>query len=90
VVFLERATSRAGAGLWGLKGCLAVADVRERPVGARAGRHRLFPLQRLDGWPAGDRSTRIVLIGQNMPVQPIRDLFDVLVPRPSSRKRRPA
>ena len=90
MTFLELVTSNAGAGLLRLKGILAVADDPERPVVAHAVRHRLFPLQRLDGLPAGDRSTRIVLIGQNMPVQPIRDLFDVLVPRPSSRKRRPA
>jgi G3E family GTPase len=40
--------------------------------------HRLYPLTRLESWPDGERVTRIVLIGMDMPQQPIRDLFDTL------------
>nr|WP_235916822.1 GTP-binding protein [Ciceribacter naphthalenivorans] len=45
---------------------------------------------RLHTWPDDDRSTRVVLIGQDMPQKPIRDLFDVLAPRASRRRSAPA
>ncbi|WP_349506861.1 GTP-binding protein, partial [Agrobacterium pusense] len=49
-----------------------------RPVVAHAVQHRLYPLTRLERWPDQDRSTRIVLIGMDMPQKPIRELFDTL------------
>lgn len=87
MTFLEIVTSNANSGLLRLKGIFALADDPERPVVAHAVQHRLYPLHRLDCWPDGDGSTRVVLIGQDMPQKPIRDLFDVLAPR-ASRKRR--
>lgn len=45
---------------------------------------------RLHTWPDDDRSTRVVLIGQDMPQKPIRDLFNVLAPRASRRRSAPA
>lgn len=87
MIFLELVTSNVGSGLLRLKGIFALADDPERPVVAHAVQHRLYPLRRLERWPDGDRSTRVVLIGQDMPQKPIRDLFDVLAPRPSRKRR---
>ncbi|MCX8999409.1 GTP-binding protein [Rhizobiaceae bacterium BDR2-2] len=87
MTFLELVTSNTGSGLLRLKGIFAVTDDADRPVVAHAVQHRLYPLQRLDRWPDGDRRTRVVLIGQDMPVQPIRDLFEVLAPRALRRRR---
>lgn len=89
MTFLELVTSNTGSGLLRLKGIFAVTDDRERPVVAHAVQHRLYPLQRLERWPDGERHTRVVLIGQRMPARPIRDLFAVLAP-PFAGKRRSA
>ncbi|UXS34937.1 GTP-binding protein [Agrobacterium tumefaciens] len=78
VTFLELVTSNVHSGLLRLKGIFGATDDPERPVVAHAVQHRLYPLTRLAGWPDSNRSTRIVLIGMDMPQQPIRDLFDTL------------
>ncbi|MEA3536683.1 GTP-binding protein [Rhizobium sp. CC-YZS058] len=85
-VFLEAVTSAPGSGLLRLKGVFALSDDPLRPAVAHAVEHRLSPLQRLPGWPDGDRRSRVVLIGQNMPEPQIRALFSALAPR--GRKRR--
>ncbi|WP_245415464.1 CobW family GTP-binding protein [Hoeflea marina] len=88
--FLRIVTSTIGSGLLRLKGLFCLADDPERPLAAHAVQNRLYPLQRLDAWPDGDRRSRVVLIGRDMPEKPIRDLFAVLVPRPARPPRRPA
>lgn len=85
--FLHIVTTNIQSGLLRLKGIFAVSDDPERPIVAHAVQHRLYPLQRLDAWPDGDRSSRVVLIGQDMPLKPIRDLFEVLAPKSARRKR---
>jgi G3E family GTPase len=81
ITFLELVTSNISSGLLRLKGIFATTDDPEKPTVAHAVQHKLYPLLRLDRWPAGDRQTRVVLIGQNMPQEPIRQLFEVLTPR---------
>jgi G3E family GTPase len=88
--FLHLVTSNISSGLLRLKGIFALADDEDRPLVAHAVHRRLYPPRRLDRWPSGDRSTRVVLIGQDMPAQPIRDLFEVLTPRSSRKTRRQA
>ncbi|YBV94688.1 GTP-binding protein (plasmid) [Phyllobacteriaceae bacterium JZ32] len=88
--FLHIVTSNIDSGLLRLKGIFALADDPDRPVVAHAVQHRLYPPQRLDRWPDDDRRSRVVLIGQDMPVKPIRDLFGALAPRPSRKQRRSA
>jgi len=78
VTFLELVTSNVHSGLLRLKGIFGATDDPERPVVAHAVQHRLYPLIRLESWPDGDHSTRIVMIGMDMPQQPIRDLFNAL------------
>lgn len=78
VTFLELVTGNVSSGLLRLKGIFGATDDPERPVVAHAVQHRLYPLTRLQGWLDGDRRSRVVLIGMNMPQQPIRDLFAAL------------
>lgn len=85
--FLHIVTTNVGSGLLRLKGLFALTDDPARPVVAHAVQHRLYPLQRLDHWPDEDRCSRVVLIGQDMPVKPIRDLFEVLAPRTARARR---
>lgn len=85
--FLHIVTTNTGSGLLRLKGMFSVTDDPDRPLVAHAVQHRLYPLQRLDRWPDEDRRSRVVLIGQDMPVQPIRDLFEVMAPRSAGKKR---
>ena len=81
-VFLKVVTSNIESGLLRMKGVFAVSDDPDRPIVAHAVQHRLYPLAQLEGWPDESRQTRVVLIGQNMPVKQIRDLFAALAPRP--------
>ncbi|TDX76162.1 cobalamin synthesis protein cobW-like protein [Neorhizobium sp. R1-B] len=85
--FLHIVTSNISSGLLRLKGLFALTDDPDRPLVAHAVQHRLYPLQRLDSWPDDDRRSRVVLIGQDMPAKPIRDLFEVLAPRTARNKR---
>jgi G3E family GTPase len=85
--FLHIVTTSTQSGLLRLKGIFALSDDLDRPVAAHAVQHRLYPIQRLPRWPDEDRSSRVVLIGQDMPLKPIRDLFDVLAPRAARKKR---
>lgn len=84
--FLHVVTTNMQAGLLRLKGIFALQDDLDRPLVAHAVQHRLYPLQRLQRWPEGDRTSRVVLIGQDMPLKQIQELFDALVPRSSRRK----
>ncbi|MCD2174271.1 CobW family GTP-binding protein [Rhizobium sp. C4] len=81
-VFLKVVTSNIDSGLLRMKGLFAVSDAPERPVVAHAVQHRLYPLAQLDRWPDENRQTRVVLIGQDMPIKQIRELFAALAPAP--------
>lgn len=87
--FLHIVTSNISSGLLRLKGLFALTDAPDRPLVAHAVQHRLYPLERLERWPDEDRRSRVVLIGRDMPVKQIRDLFEVLAPRAARKKRRP-
>lgn len=80
-VFLKVVTSNIDSGLLRMKGLFAVSDHPDRPVVAHAVQHRLYPLTQLDSWPDKDRQSRVVLIGQDMPIRQIRELFAALAPR---------
>ena len=73
--------ARQQSGLLRLKGLLALADDPSRPLVAHAVQHRLYPPLRLDRWPDEDMTSRLVLIGADLPVEPIRKLFATLGPR---------
>ncbi|MBK0023952.1 GTP-binding protein [Ochrobactrum sp. S46] len=84
--FLHVVTTNMQSGLLRLKGIFALQDDADRPLIAHAVQHRLYPPQRLQRWPDVDRSSRLVLIGRDMPLKQITELFDALIPRPSRRK----
>lgn len=79
--FLKVLTGQTQTGLLRLKGLLALADDPSRPMVVHAVQHRLYPPIRLDGWPDGDARSRLVLIGTDMPAEPIRKYFDSLIMR---------
>jgi G3E family GTPase len=83
--FLKIMTSQPHAGLLRLKGIFALSDDPSRPLVAHAVQHRLYPPVRLDYWPGIDVRSRAIVIGNNLPVEPVKDLFDAL--RPKQRRR---
>ena len=86
--FLHIVTTNISSGLLRMKGIFALTDDPDRPLVAHAVQHKLYPLQRLEHWPDGDRASRVVLIGQDMPITPIRNLFQVLAPRSARNQRK--
>ncbi|MCS0504750.1 CobW family GTP-binding protein [Ancylobacter mangrovi] len=84
--FLEVLTSQPHTGLLRLKGLFALADDPSRPLVAHAVQHRLYPTHRLDYWPSMDVRSRVMVIGDNMPLKPIRELFQSLRPRTARRR----
>lgn len=84
--FLDVLTSQRHAGLLRLKGLIALSDDPARPLVVHAVQHTLYPPARLAHWPSDDTRSRLILIGKDMPLDPIQDVFDSLVPR-SARKR---
>lgn len=86
--FLHIVTTNISSGLMRMKGIFALSDEPDRPLAAHAVQHKLYPLQRLERWPDADRRSRVVLIGKDMPIKPIQDLFQVLAPREAKKERR--
>jgi G3E family GTPase len=84
--FLHVITTNTRSGLLRLKGIFALADNLEKPAIAHAVQHRLYPIERLSAWPDHDRSSRVVLIGLDMPLGPIRDLFRAVAASPSRKR----
>ncbi|WP_084175161.1 CobW family GTP-binding protein [Afifella pfennigii] len=82
--FLTILTGQQQAGLLRLKGLLALGDDPARPMVVHAVQHRLYPSLRLDCWPDSDTTSRLVLIGTDLPVEPIRKLFETLARRKRS------
>jgi len=79
--FLKVLTSQQHVGLLRLKGIFALADDPSRPLVVHAVQHRLYPPVRLDYWPSIDARSRAIVIGNNLPVEPIRGLFNALRPK---------
>ncbi len=65
-LFLEALAETYGPALLRVKGLVAVAEAPERPAVIHGVRHVFHPLDWLDAWPDGDRSTRLVLIGEGL------------------------
>lgn len=86
--FLAILTGQPQSGLLRLKGLLALSDDPSRPMVVHAVQHRLYPSLRLDRWPDTDIRSRLVIIGTDIPVKPIRKLFNALVARRRRWRRR--
>ncbi|WP_245417925.1 CobW family GTP-binding protein [Cohaesibacter celericrescens] len=84
--FLETITSHPDAKLLRLKGIFALTDDPSKPLVAHAVQHRLYPTYRLDHWPDADQSNRMILIGKNLPIEPITELFNALKSKQPKRR----
>lgn len=84
--FLVKLTSTPGNGLLRIKGLVALQDDPSSPALVHAVQHRLYPIARLEGWPQGAASSRLVIIGTNLDEAAIRAGFEALSgkPRPFS------
>jgi len=65
-LFLEALAETFGPNLLRLKGLAAIAEAPDRPAVLHGVRHVVHPPVWLDRWPDDDRSTRLVLIGENI------------------------
>lgn len=65
-LFLELLRAAHGARLLRLKGLIATHEEPDRPLVVHAVQHALHPPQRLDAWPDGDRTTRLVFIVEDL------------------------
>jgi G3E family GTPase len=65
-IFIELLRSAHGPKLLRVKGIIALADDLARPVVVHGVQHVFHPPARLDAWPDGDHSTRIVFILKDM------------------------
>lgn len=79
--FLKTITSHPDARLLRLKGIFALMDNPSKPLVAHAVQHKLYPTYRLDSWPDANQGSRLILIGKNLPVEPITELFNALKPK---------
>ena len=84
--FLNVLTSQPHAGLLRMKGILALNDDPSQPLIVHAVQHRLYPPVRLNYWPSIDVRSRLMIIGNKLPRQPILKLFDGLKPRYSKKR----
>lgn len=80
--FLLRLTSTPGNGLLRIKGLVALQDDPSSPALVHAVQHRLYPITRLEAWPNGKASSRLVIIGTNLEEETIRCDFNALSGKP--------
>lgn len=80
--FLVKLTSTPGNGLLRIKGLVALQDDPSAPALVHAVQHRLYPIIRLEAWPRGEASSRLVIIGTNLNEDAIRAEFDALSGKP--------
>ena len=86
----EILTNNSGPGLLRIKGLLALSDDPTRPLAVHAVAQMLYPSVRLERWPSADTRSRLMVIGRDLPVEPIRRFFDALAPKKAKTSRRRA
>ena len=74
-MFLDLLRSMHGPNLLRVKGIVKLAETPERPVVIHGVQHVFHPPTTLDGWPDGDRRTRLVFITRDIEEETIRGLF---------------
>jgi len=77
-LFLEALAEHCGDRLLRVKGLVEVAGESARPAVVQGVQHVFHPLRWLDRWPSGDRRTRLVFIGEDVPGEWIDALLDCL------------
>jgi G3E family GTPase len=77
-LFLQVLAEHCGGKLLRLKGLVDVVESPGRPAVIHGVQHLFHPPEFLDGWPDGDRSTRIVVISQGLEAGWLQDLLEAL------------
>jgi G3E family GTPase len=82
-MFLDLLRALHGPNLLRLKGVVKLAEHPDRPVVVHAVQHLMHPPARLEGWPDGDRTTRMVFIVRDIEPRIVTELFNALMSAPA-------
>nr|WP_256372988.1 GTP-binding protein [Pseudoruegeria sp. HB172150] len=82
--FLISLTTSSENGLLRIKGLLALQDHPGSPAVVHAVQHRLYPIYRLEKWPAGSIENRLVVIGTNLDESELRRQYAQLCDTPKA------
>ncbi len=74
-LFLNRIVNRHRDDILRIKGLVHVTGKDDRPAVIHAVQDKFYPIERLDAWSAGDRNSRIVVIGRNLPQNVLQEEF---------------
>ncbi len=66
-LFLQALADQAGDRLLRVKGLVFIAEMPERPALVHGVQHVFAPPEWLEGWPGGERHTRMMFIGASLP-----------------------
>lgn len=75
-MFLELLRGAHGAKTLRVKGLVKLVDDPGRPVVAQGAQHVVHPLTRLDRWPDGDETTRLVFVLRDLDPAYVQALWD--------------
>jgi G3E family GTPase len=78
-LFLELLRSTHGPNLLRMKAIVNIEETPDRPMVLHGVQHVLHPAAQLEGWPDGDRRTRMVFIVRDIEPRIIRELFDAFL-----------
>ena len=73
--FLTRLTATPGSAVLRVKGLVALTDDPGSPAVVHAVQHRIYPMTRMDHWPGGQASSRLVVIGVGLNADALRRDF---------------
>jgi G3E family GTPase len=78
-MFMELVRSLHGPNLLRVKGVVKLAERPDQPLVVHAVQHLMHPAVRLERWPDGDHSTRMVFIVRDTEPRAITELFNALL-----------
>jgi len=78
-MFMELVRSMHGPNLLRLKGVVKLAEHPDTPAVVHAVQHLMHPIARLERWPDGDHSTRMVFIVRDIEPRAITELFNAFL-----------
>jgi G3E family GTPase len=78
-MFMELVRSLHGPNLLRVKGVVKLAEHPDQPLVVHAVQHLMHPAVRLERWPDGDHSTRMVFIVRDTEPRAITELFNALL-----------
>jgi G3E family GTPase len=78
-MFMELVRAMHGPNLLRLKGVVKLAEHPDTPAVVHAVQHLMHPIARLERWPDGDHSTRMVFIVRDIEPRVITELFNAFL-----------